>query len=175
MAVDLPGTAFREGQTIPGQSPADGKDVSPPLKWSNPPATTKSFALICEDPDAPRGTWTHWVLFNLPPSCRELPEGVPALDTLPDGSHQGTNDFGKVGYGGPAPPPGKPHRYFFKIYPPDSKPNLKAGANKTDVERAMKGPILGQAELVGRHRRLPDGCGHSRKKNGPAVHRGRSV
>src|SRR5262249_933982 len=109
MTIELSSTAFREGEIIPKEYTADGKDVSPSLRWGEPPAATKSFALICDDPDAPRGIWVHWVLFNLPVDARELPQGVPTKESLPDGAKQGTNDFGKIGWGGPSPPPGKPH------------------------------------------------------------------
>src|SRR5262245_50894443 len=112
MALTVTSTAFREGQPIPKQHTGDGKDVSPPLQWSAVPEGTKGLALVCEDPDAPRGTWTHWVLFNLPATTQGLPEGVPAQETVLGGARQGKNDFGKLGYGGPAPPRGKPHRYF---------------------------------------------------------------
>jgi Raf kinase inhibitor-like YbhB/YbcL family protein len=153
MSIDLTSTAFQDGQTIPRQCTADGKDISPPLKWSNPPAITKSFALICEDPDAPRGTWTHWLLFNLPPSSRELTEGLPTLDALPDGSRQGTNDFGKVGYGGPAPPPGKPHRYLFRIYALDRELDLSPQATRQQLLDAMSKHVLAQGQLIGTYGR----------------------
>src|ERR671925_185543 len=110
--IDVSSRTFQEGHSIPKQHTADGRNVSPPLRWDEPPAGTKSFALICEDPDAPRGTFTHWVIFNLPAESRELSEGVPSETTLPNGTAQGTNDFGKVGYGGPKPPAGKPHRHL---------------------------------------------------------------
>ena len=120
MKIELKSTAFHEGETIPKQNTADGKDVSPALAWSEPATGTKSFVLICDDPDAPRGTWVHWVLFNLPPNTRSLDEGVAARENLENGAVHGKNDFGKVGYGGPSPPPGKPHRYFFKLYALDA-------------------------------------------------------
>src|SRR5438874_11965395 len=116
MALDLTSTAFQEGQSIPKEYTGDGRNVSPPLQWSDPPTGTRSLALVCEDPDAPRGTFTHWAIFNLPAESRELSAGVPAEPALPNGTAQATNDFGKVGYGGPSPPPGKPHRYVFKLY-----------------------------------------------------------
>src|SRR5258708_7374680 len=102
----LSSTAFQDGAAIPKQFTCDGADVSPALSWQDAPAETKSFALICDDPDAPRGTWVHWVLFNVPASVHGLPQGVPAQSTLPAGEKQGTNDFRKIGYGGPCPPPG---------------------------------------------------------------------
>jgi Raf kinase inhibitor-like YbhB/YbcL family protein len=153
MALQLTSTAFSPGELIPKKFTCDGPDVSPQLGWNGPPARTESFALIADDPDAPVGTWVHWVLYDLPANARELAEAVAKQEQLPNGARQGRNDFGKTGYGGPCPPPGKPHRYFFKLYALDAKPNLKAGATKADLERAMKGHILGQAELMGRYGR----------------------
>src|SRR5215831_16591109 len=118
--MQLTSTAFTEDGNIPKQHTGDGKDISPELHWSGAPTGTKSFALICDDPDAPRGTWVHWVVFNLPPAKTVLPEGVPTTGKLASGAVQGKNDFGKLGYGGPSPPKGKPHRYFFKIYALDA-------------------------------------------------------
>jgi Raf kinase inhibitor-like YbhB/YbcL family protein len=146
-------SAFQEGASIPKKYTADDKDVSPPLRWEGAPEGTKSFALICDDPDAPRGTWVHWVLFNIPGDKSELPEDVPASAKPADGSRQGKNDFGKLGYGGPAPPPGKPHRYFFKLYALDSMLDLKEGASKQDVEKAMANHVLGQGQLIGKYGR----------------------
>src|SRR5262245_64378171 len=108
MNIELTSTAFREGEAIPKQYAGDGKNISPPLRWSDPPQGTASLALICDDPDAPRGTWVNWVLFNLPGDRRELPEGVPAQEDLAGGAKQGKNDLGNVGYGGPPRPRGKP-------------------------------------------------------------------
>jgi Raf kinase inhibitor-like YbhB/YbcL family protein len=150
MSLQLSTTAFSNGSTIPKQYTCDGPDLSPPLAWSGTPAGTQSFALIADDPDAPVGTWVHWVLYNAPGAAHELAEGLKKQDQLPDGTLQGRNDFRKIGYGGPCPPPGKPHRYFFKLYALDTKLNLKPGATKTEVESAMKGHVLGQAEYVGR-------------------------
>ena len=152
-AMQLTSSAFSEGATIPKKYTADGADVSPPLQWQGAPQTTKSIALICDDPDAPRGTWVHWVLFNLPADKNELPEGVPATATLTGGARQGKNDFGKLGYGGPSPPKGKPHRYFFKIYALDALLDLKEGATKAQLEKAMAGHILAQGQLMGTYGR----------------------
>jgi Raf kinase inhibitor-like YbhB/YbcL family protein len=116
MSIEVTSTAFQQGMSVPKQYTGDGADQSPPLRWSEPPSGTKSIALICDDPDAPRGTWVHWVLFNLPIQNRELEEGVPTTATLSSRAKQGKNDFGNIGYGGPAPPKGKAHRYFFKLY-----------------------------------------------------------
>jgi Raf kinase inhibitor-like YbhB/YbcL family protein len=153
MALELTSSAFQEGQPIPRQHTGDGKDVSPALKWTDPPAGTKSFALVCDDPDAPRKTWIHWVLFNVAAESRELGEGVPAQETLPGGARQGKNDFGKIGYGGPAPPRGKPHRYFFKLYALDTLLDLPAGASKADLVKAMEGHVLGEVQLMGTYAR----------------------
>jgi Raf kinase inhibitor-like YbhB/YbcL family protein len=153
MAIDFSSRSFSSGGNIPQKFTCDGEDVSPELQWGEPPAGTKSFALIADDPDAPVGTWVHWVLFNLPAATRSLPEGVPKQDTLQNGGVHGRNDFRRIGYGGPCPPPGRPHRYFFKLYALDTTLNLKAGATKADVERAMKGHILAQGEWMGRYGR----------------------
>ena len=153
MPLQISSTAFTAGEAIPRKFACDGPDVSPQLKWNDPPANTQAFALIMDDPDAPSGTWVHWVLYDLPANARELSEGVAKQEQLSSGARQGRNDFGKIGYGGPCPPPGKPHRYFFKLYALDAKLGLKAGATKADVERAMKGHILAQGELVGKYGR----------------------
>jgi Raf kinase inhibitor-like YbhB/YbcL family protein len=153
MALHITSPDFSEGETIPKKFTCDAQDVSPKLEWNKPPANTGSFALIMDDPDAPAGTWVHWVLYDLPADAKELPERVPRQEQLAGGARQGRNDFGKIGYGGPCPPPGKPHRYFFKLYALDTRLNLKSGATKADLERAMKGHILAQAELIGRYGR----------------------
>ena len=152
-SLQMSSGAFSAGEAIPKKFTCDGPDVSPQLKWNDPPANTQSMALIMDDPDAPGSTWVHWVLYDLPANTRELPEGVAKQEQLSSGARQGRNDFGRVGYGGPCPPPGKPHRYFFKLYALDTKLNLKAGATKADVERAMKGHILAQGELIGKYGR----------------------
>jgi Raf kinase inhibitor-like YbhB/YbcL family protein len=153
MSIELTSTAFQPGAAIPKQYTGDGEDHSLPLRWSEPPSGTKSIALICDDPDAPRGTWTHWVLFNLPAQARELEEGVPTSETLPSGAKQGKNDFGNIGYGGPAPPKGKAHRYFFKLYALAVILDLAPGATKAQLEAAMKGHILAEGELIGTYKR----------------------
>jgi Raf kinase inhibitor-like YbhB/YbcL family protein len=153
MSLQISSSAFSAGETIPKKFTCDGPDASPALRWNEPPAKTQSFALIMDDPDAPVGTWVHWVLFDLPADTRELGEGVAKQEQLANGARQGRNDFGKIGYGGPCPPPGKPHRYFFKLYALDAKLNLKAGVTKADVERAMMGHVLAQAEVMGKYGR----------------------
>jgi Raf kinase inhibitor-like YbhB/YbcL family protein len=151
--IEITSTMIRQGETIPKEYTGDGRDVSPPLQWRDPPSGTQSFALICEDPDAPRGTFTHWILFNLPADCRELSAGVPRESTLPNGAKHGTNDFGKLCYGGPAPPPGKPHRYFFKLYALDRPLDLQAGAIRGQVLAAIKGHALAEGQLMGMYGR----------------------
>jgi hypothetical protein len=153
MSLQMTSPAFSAGEAIPKKSTCEGPDVSPKLTWTDSPAKSQSFALIMDDPDAPVGTWVHWVLYDLPADTKELSEDVAKQEQLSNGARQGRNDFGKIGYGGPCPPPGKPHRYFFKLYALDGKLSLKAGATKAEVERAMKGHILAQAELIGRYSR----------------------
>ena len=153
MNFSLSSASFATGAAIPKKFTCDAQDSSPELHWSEPPPGTKSFALIADDPDAPAGTWVHWVLYNLPPETRNLPENMPKTASLPNGAQQGLNDFRRVGYGGPCPPPGKPHRYFFKLYALDVKIEPQAGATKASVEKAMKGHILGQTELMGTYGR----------------------
>ena len=153
MAFSISTSAFKPGGSIPPEFTADGRDVSPALSWENPPAGTQSLALVCDDPDAPVGTWVHWVLWNIPASARALPQGVPAVKVLADGSAQGKNDFGRIGYGGPSPPRGKPHRYFFRLYALGQKLTLAAGASRKQLDAAMAGRILGAAELIGTYGR----------------------
>ena len=152
MPFSLTSTAFTQGRPIPALYTCEGKDSSPPLAWNEPPAGTKSFALISDDPDAPGKMWVHWVIWNVPPSARQLPEAVPATETLSDGSRQGMTDFGRVGYGGPCPPSGT-HRYLFKLYALDLVLDLKPGATKRDLEQAMNGHILAQIQLVGTYQK----------------------
>ncbi len=153
MSFQLKSSAFSPGGEIPKKFTCDGPDVSPALSWSEPPAGTQSISLIMDDPDAPVGTWVHWVLYDLPTSTRELPENLPKDQELKNGARQGRNDFRRIGYGGPCPPPGPAHRYFFKLYALDAKTNRSPGATKAELERAMKGHILAQAELMGRYKR----------------------
>jgi len=138
---------------IPKKFTCDGPDMSPQLSWKEAPSETQSFALIMDDPDAPAGTWVHWVLYNLPANAHELAEGLEKQEQLSNGALQGRNDFRKIGYGGPCPPSGPPHRYYFKLYALDARLNPKAGAAKPEIESAMKGHILGQTELIGRYGR----------------------
>ena len=152
--ISLTSSAFAEGAAIPQEYTCQGKDISPALKWSGVPAETKSLALIMDDPDAPMGTWVHWVLYDLAPSMTELPEGLSAKEHIAAGSgKEGVNDFKRLGYGGPCPPAGKPHRYFFKLYALDTMLDLKPGAKKKDLERAMEKHILGQGQLMATYKR----------------------
>ena len=152
MTIQLTSSAFTEGASIPSKYTSDGEDISPPLKWSNVPQETKSLALICDDPDAPIGTWVHWVLYGIPPTVTVLPEGVPSTEALDNGARHGINDFKKLGYGGPSPPRGT-HRYFLKLYALDTELDLEPGAKKKDLVRAMKGHILAQGQLMGTYER----------------------
>ena len=153
MAFAISSASFQNGGDIPKKFTCDGADISPELQWTSPPSGSQSFAVIADDPDAPAGTWTHWLLFDLPAQTSSLPEGVSKVDELPTGGRQGRNDFHRIGYGGPCPPPGKPHRYFFKLYALDNKLNLKPGASKQELEQAMQGHTLAQAELMGKYQR----------------------
>ncbi len=154
MAFTLASAAFREGAVIAAKYTCDGVDVSPALTWSGAPAGTRSFALIADDPDAPAGTWVHWVLYNLPADVSELPENIAKVESLDlGGARQGRNDFRRPGYGGPCPPPGPAHRYLFKLYALAAPLTLKAGAQKRDVEAAMEGHVLATAQLMGTYGR----------------------
>jgi Raf kinase inhibitor-like YbhB/YbcL family protein len=153
MSLTIVSTAFAHGGAIPARHTGQSANVSPELSWDDVPAETKSIVVWCHDPDAPVGDWTHWIVFDLPPDTRRLPEAVPPRPTLPDGSVQGLNDFGKHGYGGPCPPPGRPHRYFFKVYALDVKLGLSSSTRQADLLRALKGHILAEGELMGTFQR----------------------
>jgi len=150
--IKLTSSAFKDGEPIPRTYTCDGVNVSPPLEWSGAPGTAKTIAIVCDDPDAPGGTWVHWILYNLPADNIGLVENAPASETLKAGGFQGKNDFGKIGYGGPCPPSGT-HRYFFKIFALDSELPLKAGATKAELMKAMAGHTLVQGQLIGTYRR----------------------
>lgn len=152
MAWMLTSSAFAQGAMIPKEYTCDGKDISPPLSWGDPPEGTQSFALIMDDPDAPMGTWVHWVIYNIPATARALPEGVPPDADLSDGSRHGRNSWRRLGYGGPCPPSGT-HRYFFKLYALNTVLPLASGATKEELLKAMEGHILTPAELMGRYSR----------------------
>jgi Raf kinase inhibitor-like YbhB/YbcL family protein len=150
--MKLTSPSFENQQPIPAKHSCEGKDMSPALKWSDAPAGTKSFALIADDPDAPGGTWTHWVIYGIPTGTTELPENSTDSDTT-GGAKQGMNDFSRIGYGGPCPPPGKVHHYHFKLYALDTELSLAARVSRKQLEYAMRGHIIGQAELIGTYRR----------------------
>ena len=145
--------AFRHGDNIPQRYTCDGEDVSPPLSWSEPPSGTAGLALVVDDPDAPVGTWVHWVLFNIPAEARSLEEGVPAVEVVAGVGVQGRNSWGNLGYGGPCPPAGNPHRYLFKLYALDTTLELGPGASTGDVEKAMADHILAEGQLTGQYGR----------------------
>lgn len=151
--MELKSSSFQNGADIPRKHTCDGSDVSPLLSWENAPAGTQALALITDDPDAPGGTWVHWVIYDLPANVQKLAEGIATTETLANGARQGVNDFRKVGYGGPCPPPGPAHRYFFKLYALDAPTNLKPRATKQQLLNAIKGHILGEAQLMGRYKR----------------------
>lgn len=151
MAFQLTVAGFREGETIPKQHTCEGKDVSPALAWEGAPAGTQSFALIMDDPDAPVGTWNHWLLWDIPATVNSLAEGYRPGTLGTDG----TNDFGKTGYGGPCPPRGHgPHRYYFRLYALDV-PQLKlpARARRAELDKALRGHVLAEAVYMGRYER----------------------
>lgn len=152
MALTLESPAYSENELIPSKYTCDGENISPPLRWSNVPQGTETFALIFDDPDAPSKTWVHWVLYNIPGDLRKLDEHVPATEILANGAEHGTNDFKKRAYGGPCPPGGT-HRYFMKLYALDSELDLNPGASKIELLDAMDGHIIGQAELVAEYQR----------------------
>lgn len=152
MNIELKSAAFEEGAMIPKLYTCDGKDISPPLSWSGVPAGAKSIALIMDDPDAPRGTWVHWVLFNIPPDTKSLAENAPRAPSLPNGAKHGANSWPKLGYGGPCPPGGT-HRYYFKAYALDTILALESGITKSQLLKAMEGHILAEGQLMGRYTR----------------------
>lgn len=153
MALELASDAFEEGDAIPEKHTCDGADVSPPLTFRDVPPEAESLALVVDDPDAPAGTWVHWVLWGVSADREGLPEGVPAGAEGPGGARQGTNDFGDVGYGGPCPPPGKPHRYVFRLYALEGSPELEAGATKEELLAEIEPRVLASCRLTGRYQR----------------------
>ncbi len=148
----LTSSAFQQGDPIPTIHSCDGEDTSPRLTWTNPPAGVQSFALIFDDPDAPGGTWVHWVLFNLPAETRSLPADVPPDPELASGGVHGSNSWNSIGYGGPCPPGGE-HRYFFKLYALDSVLDVEVSATKEQLLEAMEDHIVAEAELMGTYSR----------------------
>lgn len=146
-------SAFKNGDTIPQRFSCQGDNISPALAWSSAPDGTKSFALICEDPDAPRGTFYHWVIYNIPPTEQGLAEGIARRDPLPNGTRQGVSSFEQLGYGGPCPPAGSAHHYHFRLFALDSQINIPGDVTHDKLESAMQGHILAQGEIVGLYQR----------------------
>jgi Raf kinase inhibitor-like YbhB/YbcL family protein len=144
----LSSAAFADGARIPPRHTADGDNISPHLSWSDPPAESESLALLCEDPDSRSGHFAHWLAWDIEPSQRQLNEGVPA-SAENYGIRQGENGFGQTGYGGPRPPAGPPHRYVFRLLALDTRVDLKSGAKREDLERAVEGHVLAEARLTG--------------------------
>lgn len=153
MDISLVSSAFTSGETIPSRFTCDGANISPPLAWHNAPVETQSFALICDDPDAPRGVWTHWVLWNIPADTTELPEHLSPRKMLDNGAQQGMNDSNTIGYSGPCPPQGPAHRYFFTVYALDRILELSGQIRKEQLLAAMKGHIIAKGEVMGRYGR----------------------
>ena len=153
MSFVLKSTAFPNGGEIPRKYTCTGENISPAIIWSGAPSNARSLALIADDPDAPAGTWTHWVMWNIPAQAGSLPEAVPPNESLDNGARQGRNDFGRVGYDGPCPPPGRPHRYFFRAYALDAALDVKAGAARSELESAIKPHVVAQAEWMGMFKR----------------------
>ncbi|MBC2696962.1 MAG: YbhB/YbcL family Raf kinase inhibitor-like protein [ANME-2 cluster archaeon] len=151
--ISISSDVFENGGMLSSEYTCDGSDVSPDLSWDTVPAGTQSIAMIVDDPNAPGKTWVHLVIYNIPANSTGLPLGVPKNKTLDDGSLQGNNDFGKIGYNGPCPPPGTVHRYFFKVYALDTTLSLKSGATKSQLEATMSGHILAQGEMIGKYER----------------------
>jgi Raf kinase inhibitor-like YbhB/YbcL family protein len=149
----LKSPAFQAGGLIPRQYTCDGSDGSPPLAWQSAPAQTRALALIADDPDAPGGTWVHWLIYDLPATANQLAPSVAKSDTLMSGARQGVNDFGRIGYNGPCPPRGPGHRYHFKLYALNAPTGLQPRASKAQLLEAIRNHILGQAELIGRYQR----------------------
>jgi Raf kinase inhibitor-like YbhB/YbcL family protein len=151
--MQITSPAFANGQPIPDKYTGHADDISPRLEWTGAPLNTKSFALICEDPDAPMGTFTHWMIYNVPGTAKVLSQNIAKTGSLPDGSKQAKNSFGNTGYNGPAPPPGKLHHYEFRLYALDVVLKPDAGTDKTRLLDAMKGHVLAKGELMGTYER----------------------
>jgi hypothetical protein len=152
-AIPIASAAFGDGGGIPVQFTADGRNDSPPLEWGDPPAGTRTFALMCEDPDAPRGNFTHWLVWNVSPELRHLTAGVAPAVNLDGGLRQGRNGFRRLGYGGPSPPPGPQHRYLFKLYALDTALGLDGGATREQFLEAIRNHVLGEGILTGMYGR----------------------
>ncbi len=153
MTLKVHSTEWRSGEPIPTKYTGDGADVSPPLRFEGVPAGTKAFALVCDDPDAPMGTWVHWVIYDIPGVAHGLPEAVSTAAVLTDGSRQGKNSWNNVGYGGPSPPPGKPHRYYFRLYALREPLGVAPGLGAKEVEAAARRRSIEMAEFMGTYGR----------------------
>jgi len=153
MVLRLSSPQWKRGETIPTKYTGDGPDVSPPLVFEGVPPATRAFALVCDDPDAPVGTWVHWVIYDVPGIAKGLPEGVARDPNLPDGSRQGRNSWKNLGYGGPSPPPGKPHRYFFRLYALKEPLGAAPGLGAKEVEAAARAKAIELAEYMGTYGR----------------------
>jgi Raf kinase inhibitor-like YbhB/YbcL family protein len=153
MGITISSTAFSAGGPIPVKFTGQGEDVSPDLAWRDAPASLKSYALVCDDPDAPNGTWVHWTMWNIPPSTTSLPQGVPSDEALTDGAVQGTTSSGHSGYKGPMPPKGNAHHYYFRIYALDTVLSLPPSASRAELDTAMRGHVLSQGQLMGTYQR----------------------
>lgn len=153
MAFEIKSPAFENGNVIPEKYTCDGENVSPPLKWHDVPAETKSLVLICDDPDAPLMTWVHWLIYCIPPSKNGLEENIPRKEVLEWGGKQGKNSWGKIGYGGPCPPGKKQHRYFFRLYALNEELNLPAGLKKKELLKRIERHVIGKAEIMGKYGR----------------------
>lgn len=153
MNIEVTTPRFENGEMIPQKFTCDGDNISPLIRWDNIPEGTVSIALLMDDPDAPAGVFTHWIVYNLPPDSRELEEIIPKEKNLKNGAIQGQNDFGKIGYGGPCPPEGETHRYYFRVYALKRKLKQEEGASRDDLLNAMEGSILDEGEYMGRYKR----------------------
>ena len=153
MSFAIRSTAFSNGGPIAARYTCDGTGLSPALTWGGVPPEAQSLALIADDPDAPAGTWTHWLLWNIPARATLLAENAPKVELLDNGARQGINDFQRIGYGGPCPPPGKPHRYFFRLFALDARLDLKPGASRNQLELAMKPHLLANTQWMGTYKR----------------------
>lgn len=152
MEITIKSTSFEDGAMIPKKYTCDGDNVSPPLSWTSGPATTKTYAIICDDPDAPFGTWVHWVIFNIPANVKELPENVAKFKLLANGAVQGWDSAHQLGYQGPCPPSGT-HRYIFRIFALDVRMRLPPGSSAAELQKNIEGHILAKGQLTGRYKR----------------------
>jgi len=152
MSSKLKSSVFTNGETIPDKYTCQGADVSPPLNWTGQPENTQSFVLICDDPDAPAGTWDHWVIYNIPADRDSISEKIEPVEEL-GGMHQGLNSWDKIGWGGPCPPPGPAHRYIFSLYALDENLEIQSGLTKQEVLELIDGHILEKTQLMGKYQR----------------------